>query len=167
MPWSVWITRGRPNIENNFVKALTRELAVTFVGKMSGSAHNCKQYWLPLLVLCKGPTQSIITHSNDSPVTWMGCNGVGGVVWFGLPASWQTWQLQQYFVTFDFKCPDHWLLCATNLNLVDLSYQPLCAEGYPILPAQAELCHGQCHCPWENVPNRQLETDSNREEASN
>ena len=84
MPWSVWSTRGRPNVEKNFVNAFTTELAVIVrSGIASGyrvAAHMMvSKYWFPLLVRGKGPTQSTITRSNGSPIAGIGCSGAGEI----------------------------------------------------------------------------------------
>lgn len=55
--------------------------------------------WFPLIALGRGPTQSIIILLKGSPIGGIGCSGAGGMVWFGLPAIWQTWQQRQYLST--------------------------------------------------------------------
>lgn len=44
----------------------------------------------PVLVLGRGPTQSLITLENGSLVIGMGFNGADGIFRFGLPTSWHS-----------------------------------------------------------------------------
>ena len=96
-PWSDWIYLGRPTSVKNLINALTVVFALIFLrGIASGNlvdAHMAvNKYWLPDLVLGRGPTQSMITLPNGPSNVGIGCKGASGKVWFGLPTTWNVWQ---------------------------------------------------------------------------
>lgn len=76
-PWWDWMDFGRPNSEKNLVKALTMVLVLIFLrGMASGKrveAHMIvSRYWLPDLVLGRGPTRSIMILLNGSSKAGIG-----------------------------------------------------------------------------------------------
>ncbi len=137
VPWSVWITLGRPKVEKNLIRLLIIVLAV-IVRRGIASRYRVALHimvsrnWLPVRVFGNGPTQSIITRSNGSPITGIGWSGTRGSGWFTFPVSWHTWQVLQYCTMSDFnpgqkkcrrtllyvlvipKCPDHAGLWASD-----------------------------------------------------
>ena len=63
-----------------------------FRGMASGNlveAHMIvSRYWLPVLVLGSGPTQSMSTWLNGSSKAGIGSRGAVGIFWLGFPTSW-------------------------------------------------------------------------------
>ena len=83
---------GKPNTEKNLVKAFTMVFAfISLRGMASGNlvdAHMMvNRYWLPDLVLGRGPTQSIIILLNGSSKAGIGCSGAFGIAWLGFPIT--------------------------------------------------------------------------------
>ena len=92
LPWSLWTDFGNPTNVKNLVKAFTILGAFMFLkGIASGNlveAHMIvNKYSLPVLVLGRGPTQSIITLLNGSSNAGIGFNGALGIFWFGFPTT--------------------------------------------------------------------------------
>lgn len=108
IPWSVWTTFGSPTKAKNFNRALVKILAVIFLrgtasGKQVAVHITVNRYWYPLFDRGRGPTQSMIIFSKGSLTAGMGYNGAGGIIWFGLPLTWQTWHILQYRRTSRFS----------------------------------------------------------------
>ena len=76
-PGSDWIDIGRPKSEKNLVKALTMDLVLIFLrGMASGNRVQAQmivnRYWLAVLILGRGPTQSMIILLNGSSKAGIG-----------------------------------------------------------------------------------------------
>ena len=91
-------------------------------GKQVDAHIIVSKYWLPFLVLGKGPTQSIITLLKGLSKAGIGFNGAFGIPWFGLPTIRQTWQVRQNFYqvfsnTWPIEMWHNLLICLINSQM--------------------------------------------------